>query len=397
MNGTPPAGWEALNEKQTGLLMEQRREIELAEAGILNNAQSLLGPDTVSSLSELVNPQTISVFRDQDRWKKLPRSSTTPVTPVNNDLLRSSTSWTGIRSQLDAEECYGLSERITSPPVPRTPTSSRLESKEMKTYGGLPLSDDIVVLTCNSCDKPIIPSAFKEHRLKCKAAPAAETPAEPPLAIRTDNLEKKLDAPKSKKRKTSVVLEEPETPVSAVEMSPPPSSTTEKKPLDKKQKVAKPPKVKPAARVKGPLDLDKQCGVIMVPGNTPCARSLTCKSHSMSSKRSVEGRSRPYDVLLSLVQKKPVSVKDEKSGRLESEAPLAEKEDVNVDSDEEFNDLLDAVKSYEPQPLASRPMTYMRRRNNCLRIRDLFFDALKGPCRPILPSGSTHEKSSMHL
>lgn len=28
------AGWEALNERQTGLLMEQRREIELAEAGM---------------------------------------------------------------------------------------------------------------------------------------------------------------------------------------------------------------------------------------------------------------------------------------------------------------------------------------------------------------------------
>ena len=28
------AGWEALNERQTGLLMEQRRDIELAEAGM---------------------------------------------------------------------------------------------------------------------------------------------------------------------------------------------------------------------------------------------------------------------------------------------------------------------------------------------------------------------------
>lgn len=211
--------------------------------------------------------------------------------------------------------------------------------------------------------------------------------------------------------------------MSAVEMSPPPS-IPEKKPSEKKQKVVKPPKVKPPGRVKGPLDLDKQCGVI-IPGGAPCARSLTCKSHSMSSKRAVEGRSRPYDVLLGLYQKKPVPgtslsedryytmlrllsslltkyslhfykiVKDEKVK--DSEMPLAEKEDVNVDSDEEFNDLLDAVKSYEPQPLAVRPTTYVRRRNNCLRIRDLFFDALKGPCRPILPSGSTHEQSSMHL
>lgn len=88
-------------------------------------------------------------------------------------------------------------------------------------------------------------------------------------------------------------------------------------------------------------------------------------------------------------------VKDEKI-RLESEMPTADKDDANMDSDEEFNELLDAVRSYEPQPLAQRPMTYVRRRNNCLRIRDLFLDALKGPCRPILPSGSTaHEQSTL--
>ncbi|RKP23921.1 SCA7 domain-containing protein, partial [Syncephalis pseudoplumigaleata] len=46
----------------------------------------------------------------------------------------------------------------------------------------------------------------------------------------------------------------------------------------------------------GPVDLDKQCGV-MLPTNQPCSRSLTCKTHSMSLKRGVVGRSQPYDVL----------------------------------------------------------------------------------------------------
>jgi hypothetical protein len=179
---------------------------------------------------------------------------------------------------------------------------------------------------------------FLRRLVKCKATISEATPApvETPLAIRTDNLEKKIETPKTKKRKTSLVLEgnspslilacrgllmselnfnctpclgliELETPSSAVEMSPPPSSATDKKASDKKQKIVKQPKVKTVARVKGPLDLDKQCGVIVAPGGTPCARSLTCKSHSMSSKRSVEGRSRPYDVLLGLIQKKPLS------------------------------------------------------------------------------------------
>ncbi|KAG0326042.1 hypothetical protein BG004_003047 [Podila humilis] len=334
------AGWEALNERQTGLLLEQKKEIELAEAGILNNAQSLLGNETIHSLAGLVNSQTLSVFRDQDRWKKLNRGSTSshPTVPVNNDLFKTSASWAGIRSQLDAEG-------------------------------------------------------------KCKPPENAPVVDAPPLVIKTDVLEKKPETPKVKKRKESaLVVEEPEPPLSPMEMSPPPSVDISEKKPEKKQKVAKVVKVKPVGRTKGPLDLDKQCGVVPSLGMPPCARSLTCKSHSMSSKRAVEGRSKPYDVLLSLVQKKPAPIKDEKSGRLESEIPSADKDDANMDSDEELNELLTAVRSYEPQPLAQRPMTYVRRRNNCLRIRDLFLDALKGPMRPILPSGAAgHDQSSMHL
>lgn len=63
-----------------------------------------------------------------------------------------------------------------------------------------------------------------------------------------------------------------------------------------------PKKKKPATKVtkgrfKGPVDYDKQCGVINDKG-LPCSRSLTCKSHSMGAKRAVQGRSKPYDELL---------------------------------------------------------------------------------------------------
>jgi len=50
-------------------------------------------------------------------------------------------------------------------------------------------------------------------------------------------------------------------------------------------------------RFKGPVDLDRQCGVIN-DKNLECSRSLTCKSHSMGAKRAVQGRSKPYDELL---------------------------------------------------------------------------------------------------
>lgn len=69
---------------------------------------------------------------------------------------------------------------------------------------------------------------------------------------------------------------------------------TKKKKEEPKAKTAKP---------KGPVDVEKQCGVPL-PNGAQCARSLTCKSHSMGAKRAVPGRSLPYDMLLAQYQKK---------------------------------------------------------------------------------------------
>lgn len=72
------------------------------------------------------------------------------------------------------------------------------------------------------------------------------------------------------------------------------AKTTEKKDKNKKKVETKP---------KGPVNVEKQCGVPLPQGGL-CARSLTCKSHSMGSKRAVTGRSQPYDILLAQYQKK---------------------------------------------------------------------------------------------
>jgi hypothetical protein len=72
-----------------------------------------------------------------------------------------------------------------------------------------------------------------------------------------------------------------------------------KKKTKKEIEAAKPKLPKP----KGPVDVEKQCGV-MLPNGAMCARSLTCKSHAMGAKRAVPGRSQPYDYLLAAYQKK---------------------------------------------------------------------------------------------
>ncbi|KAL8763363.1 MAG: hypothetical protein Q9184_000834 [Pyrenodesmia sp. 2 TL-2023] len=76
----------------------------------------------------------------------------------------------------------------------------------------------------------------------------------------------------------------------------------DKEPKKKKLKKDEPAKPK-VSKPKGPVDVEKQCGVLL-PNGGYCARSLTCKSHSMGAKRAVPGRSMPYDFLLAQYQKK---------------------------------------------------------------------------------------------
>lgn len=76
------------------------------------------------------------------------------------------------------------------------------------------------------------------------------------------------------------------------------SNTITSKPIKKNTKVKKERRIKQRNPTeKHLIDFDKQCGVELPEGGY-CARSLTCKSHSMGSKRSVEGRSKPFDELL---------------------------------------------------------------------------------------------------
>ncbi|XP_068623518.1 ataxin-7-like protein 1 [Battus philenor] len=45
-------------------------------------------------------------------------------------------------------------------------------------------------------------------------------------------------------------------------------------------------------------DPNKHCGVVTAENPKPCTRSLTCKAHALSLRRTVEGRSKPFDTLL---------------------------------------------------------------------------------------------------
>ncbi|OLN81619.1 SAGA-associated factor 73 [Colletotrichum chlorophyti] len=106
----------------------------------------------------------------------------------------------------------------------------------------------------------------------------------------------------------------------------------------------------------GPVDVERQCGVLL-PNGQPCARSLTCKSHSMGAKRAVAGRSLPYDMLLAAYQKKN-QAKQQKAA-LDANAPLEDEDEANagpVDSDEETAAVMSALAHWNPQPVVPQPL-----------------------------------------
>ncbi|KAF8518985.1 SCA7, zinc-binding domain-containing protein [Hysterangium stoloniferum] len=166
---------------------------------------------------------------------------------------------------------------VTSLPSPPT---SWLSAKDMKMFGATPLtsSTDIGIVRCKDCDKPVLKSAIADHAVTSGHSENCKRIKLGPINGKKNVKGKAAedDLKKGKKRKFDEGMDDGPGPP------------------NKKARPA--PKIT-KGRAKGPVDYDKQCGVINDKG-LPCSRSLTCKSHSMGAKRSVLGRSRPYDELL---------------------------------------------------------------------------------------------------
>ncbi|KAF4123294.1 SAGA-associated factor 73 [Geosmithia morbida] len=130
---------------------------------------------------------------------------------------------------------------------------------------------------------------------------------------------------------------------------------------------------------KCPVDVERQCGVIL-PNGQPCARSLTCKSHSMGAKRAVAGRSLPYDMLLAAYQKKN-QAKQQKAA-LDANAPVEDEDDANngpIDSDEETFAVMSSLAKWKPQPVVPQPVfTPIRRQYQISRLHEQLQMATNG-------------------
>jgi len=151
------------------------------------------------------------------------------------------------------------------------------------------------------------------------------------------------------------------------------------------------------AKPKAPVDVERQCGVPLANGQL-CARSLTCKSHAMGAKRSVPGRSLPYDILLSQYQKKN-QAKLQKAAMERNAAEEREREGLEggdgeggrVDSEEEVERVLGGLGRWGPRPMVEWGAGLgsgwggvggvcggIGKRTREVRFREMLGEALKG-------------------
>ncbi|KAH6563031.1 hypothetical protein BASA82_000968 [Batrachochytrium salamandrivorans] len=220
---------------------------------------------------------------------------------------------------------------------------------------GIPAHEDLVVVSCSICSRPVLQSGFTKHFATCRrsAASGKSKTARSSVPSGTGVIKKKRSNPSSSSTSlghslssssltatavataaaslaavtavtvaasaasaasaaatASVAQTAPEaslrsisTPIT-IEESPSVSVIAEGiSPVSLKTVKAESSTKDSTKKVKGPINLDLQCGVIHDNG-VQCARSITCKIHSVSLKRAVVGRTFTYDALYQEYQAK---------------------------------------------------------------------------------------------
>ncbi|KAG9246954.1 SCA7, zinc-binding domain-containing protein [Calycina marina] len=255
------------------------------------------------------------------------------------------------------------------------PVVNQLDDMAKETFAtGRPLEDSLDLMACKHCKKGVLKAVAKSHITSClkqlkekqrkkKEAKEARERAKKEEARgekdddgdtrmesdEDDDGEKKAGELKSTKKGAGKRVDQDDAKKGKKRKA---DGDADKGPSKKKKKDEL--KLK-APKPKGPVDVEKQCGVLIKEG-VQCARSLTCKSHSMGAKRAVGGRSLPYDMLLTAYQKKN-QAKQQKAA-IDANAPL-EDEDAAlgpVDSDEELGAVMHGFSHWNPQPVVKPPI-----------------------------------------
>ncbi|CAK7265303.1 SAGA complex subunit Sgf73 [Sporothrix epigloea] len=295
---------------------------------------------------------------------------------------------------VDQEKKKSKNNSSAIPAPSPSPVVNQLDETARETFAtGRPLEDALNLQMCKHCKKSVLATAAKQHIAAClkvkkekaqrkKEAKEARDRACEQQQREEEEAQRKLDGGgdkddessdsdngntdkrngaggKGKKAKKAEAAASAAVPAGAYDGKGGATANKKRKaeaenekaaPKKKKKDDSKPKTAKP----KGPVDVERQCGVIL-PNGQLCARSLTCKSHSMGAKRAVPGRSLPYDMLLAAYQKKN-QAKQQKAA-IDASAALDEEDELNggnIDSDEEAAAVMNAMANWRPRPVVQQ-------------------------------------------
>lgn len=286
------------------------------------------------------------------------------------------------------------------------------------------LSIDLDYKVCNSCNRPIGVDSQISHANQCPGArrtqqrspdPESVYPSRqstPALASATPS-QSTSTRPKKKYKKSQTQREKEAAnaaaAAAAIVTTPVPEKVVEvsivPEPVSVARKKKQLTRPKPIAKAKGPVDVERQCGVSLASGGF-CARSLTCKTHSMGAKRAVLGRSAPYDVLLQQYQKRnqaKIAATNALAAQRRENAEFADGTGAGantgdfgasagynrtLDSDEETHSVLEGLSKNNPAPLEQHVLLPVRSRHRFLAAREFYANAF------IVPTNSGGAASS---
>jgi SAGA-associated factor 73 len=202
--------------------------------------------------------------------------------------------------------CLLDADNKAPPPASTSPSVNPLEEKTIAGFtNGRPLDDKVDTVQCKHCRRPVLRASAASHIREClnkkqeKLKKKKEAKEAKDAALRKEKGEDDDSGIGARKSAIKGAMIDGEGAKKGKKRKI--EDGAEKGPNAKKKKKDE-PKAK-GAKPKGPVDVERQCGVPL-PNGGFCARSLTCKSHSMGLKRAVPGRSLPYDMLLAQYQKK---------------------------------------------------------------------------------------------
>ncbi|KAL2311950.1 SAGA complex subunit Sgf73 [Schizosaccharomyces pombe] len=262
-------------------------------------------------------------------------------------------------------------------------TQILLPADSFPQYGSYPNNSELDYVVCTKCDRPFLSEYIEDHHSSCNGIKPPKPQFEPVAnsQVLNKDVNNGNNAPIKNGVKSTAKGSAGNHEKNSVngqknpEMPPKRRKTEENKKPTKSALPKKEASKKKNPKVKGPVDVEKQCGVLL-PNGQMCARSLTCKTHSMSSKRAVPGRSQPYDVLLAACQKKN-QVKIQRQILETAKESEENQHQAPVDSDEEVSFIMNVLQKSGNQPLEQKVFLPVKRRHSYFRTRELIAAAFR--------------------